>query len=314
MVQIFKNEKMRQEVLSSYDEVLQMWGTEIEVRNVETRFGTTHCLIAGRADNPPLLLFHGVGDNSALMWALNMKELSRRFYCIAVDTLGGPGKSVPNEWFVKGSFSQLEWLDDVADHFGLRTTNVAGVSNGAYLAYQYTVARPERVRKAVCLEGGMVVSPIQSMFRTIMLMFPEMLIPTDRNLRKIIPKLCSPASRVFDEHPLLASHLVLLMKGHNQKAMFPHQPRKYISEQGMALKDKLYFLVGDHHAVVGKAFIELLKRDGYRYKMISKAGHAINQEQPESVHKEMFGFLLGDNLEKRESSDSPAAEGRREYL
>jgi len=65
MVSVFKNEKARAAVMSSYDDLLQLWGTGFETRDIVTRFGATHCLIAGQASNPPLLLFHGVGDNSA---------------------------------------------------------------------------------------------------------------------------------------------------------------------------------------------------------------------------------------------------------
>lgn len=294
MVQVFKNEKARAAVLSSYDELLRLWGTDFEPRDVATRYGTTHCLVAGQPSQPPLMLFHGVGDNSALMWALNMAELSRRFYCIAVDTLGGPGKSVPNRRFARPQFSAMDWIDDVADGFGLEKTCLAGVSNGAYLAYQYTAERPERVVRTVCLEGGMVAHPLRSVIRTMMLMFPEMLAPSDRNLRRIVRKLSSPASDVFDVHPALEAHLVLLMKSHDSRAMFPHRPQKYRRDQGVSVRDKLYFLLGDHRAVVGEQFLSLLVRDGYRYTVIPGAGHAINHEQPELVHREMFRFLLGE--------------------
>ena len=35
--------------------------------------------MAGEASNPSLLLFHGAGDNSALMWLNNAVELSRHY-------------------------------------------------------------------------------------------------------------------------------------------------------------------------------------------------------------------------------------------
>ncbi len=293
MVRVFKNEKARAAVMSSYDELLRLWGTDFETRDIATRYGATHCLIAGQPGNPPLLLFHGVGDNSALMWALNMEVLSQRFYCIAVDTLGGPGKSIPNERFARPHFSPMDWIDEVADDFGLAKMYLAGVSNGAYLAYQYTAERPERVLRTVCMEGGMVTNPLRSVIRTMMLMFPEMLVPTDRNLRRIFRKLSAPGSHTFDVHPELEAHLVLLTKSHNQRSMSPHRPQKYQREQGVAVRDKLYFLLGEHHVVVGEDFLSLLKQDGYRYAIIPGAGHAINHEQPELVHREMFRFLLG---------------------
>lgn len=294
MVRVFKNEKARAAVMSSYDGLLRLWDTDLETRCIATRYGSTHCLIAGQASNPPLLLFHGVGDNSAVMWALNMQALSRRFYCIAVDTLGGPGKSVPNDRFTRTEFSPMDWIGEVADGLGLAKMYLAGVSNGAYLAYQYTAERPERVARTVCMEGGMVTNPLLTVIRTMMLMFPEMLAPTDRNLRRVVRKLSAPGTDVFDVHPELEAHLVLLMKSHNQRAMFPHRPQKYRREQGAAVRDKLYFLLGDYPVVLGIGFRSLLEREGFRYAIIPGAGHAINQEQPELVHREIFRFLLGD--------------------
>lgn len=291
MISAFRNAKQEAKVLASYDEVLKLWEADYESRFIPTQYGSTHVLLFGDRSNPPLMLFHGVGDNSALMWALNSQALSEHFYCIAVDTLGGPGKSVPGERYTKKDFDAMSWLDEVREQLGLEQVYAAGVSNGAYIAYRYAAARPETVIKAVCLEGGMVESPLKSMLGTIAMMFPEMLWPTSRNLRNIVHKLSSPNSDVFRRYPLLAEHLVLLMQSHSQSAMFPHNPQKYASGEAASLRDKLYFLVGDHHAVVGRAFLRLLKREGLNYKVIPGAGHAINHEQPEAVHREIILFL-----------------------
>ena len=293
-MEVFKSEALRTQVLSSYDEILRMWDTDVEAHDVYTSYGITHCLTAGNPAAPPLMLFHGVGDNSALMWALNMKTLARHFYCIAVDTLGGPGKSKPNTRFTRAEFEQTGWINELAQHFDLHTFQLAGVSNGAHIAYHYTVACPERVLRTLCLEGGPVQSPIKAMISTLMLMFPEMLIPTDHNVRKIIRKLSSPSSDVFDRHPLLEDHLVLLMKSHNQRSMFPHRPHPYDREADRTVRDKLYFLLGDHSTVVRKDLAALLGKEGYRHSIIPQAGHAINHEQPERVHQEMLSFLLGN--------------------
>lgn len=187
-----------------------------------------------------------------------------------------------------------DWLDDIREQLDLERVYLAGVSNGAYMAYQYTVDRPEHVLKTVCMEGGMVTNPHKTMVNTLLLMFPQILLPNERNLRKIIQKLSAPSSTVFDQFPLLASHLVLLMKSHNRQAMFVHQPEIYKREKGMAVKEKLYFLLGDHPTVVKKEFRALLEEEGFHYRIVSAAGHAINHEQPDIVHRELFQFLLGD--------------------
>ncbi len=121
------------------------------------------------------MLFHGVGDNSAVMWAPNIKELSENFFCIAVDTLGGPGKSIPNEKYEKRYFNKQLWINDIADYFHLKIFNIAGVSNGAAIVFNYTTKESNKINKAVCIEGGIVSNPLKSFVSTLGMMFPEIL-------------------------------------------------------------------------------------------------------------------------------------------
>ncbi len=291
-MKIFKNESAKDQVMKSYHRLLEMWETPYQEHIVDTAYGTTHCIVSGNERNPPLLLFHGVGDNSAVMWALNIKELSRHFYCMAIDTIGGPGKSVPNERYARRSFSLAGWIDRILDHFAVNNANIAGVSNGAYMAYRYASVRPEQVRRAVCMEGGMVINPLQAMFRTLLMMFPEILVPTDRNLLRILKKLSSPGTDLFEKHPLLAEHLILLMRNHNRQAMFVHKLEKYDSRTGAAIKDKLCFLIAEHHIKHKKDLMNVLNEGGFHYKVVQGAGHGINHEQPDVVNREIVRFLL----------------------
>ncbi|WP_238656002.1 alpha/beta fold hydrolase [Paenibacillus piscarius] len=294
MVKVFKSGAAKAQVLRSYDGLLAGWGTAYQELDVETPYGTTHCITAGAPDSPPLLLFHGVGDNSAVMWLLNMKELSQHLYCIAVDTLGGPGKSVPGEQFHKQTFDQVDWISSVADGLGLGAFYVAGVSNGTYMAFNYTVNGPGRVLKAVCMEGGMVTAPVRSMIHTLMMMFPEILIPTHNNLLKVARKLSSPASGLFDKHPEVGEHLVLLMRSHNQQAMFAHKLQLYEQEKAVPIRDKLYFLLGDYKLEQKRELTRTLDAGGFRYTVIPDAGHGVNHEQPERVNRELVGVLRGE--------------------
>ncbi len=292
MVNVFKNQKSMENVLKSYDELLKMWGVEYVEKDVQTSFGKTHCIITGKAENPPLVLFHGVGDNSAVMWAPNIKELSDNFFCIAVDTLGGPGKSIPNEKFEKKHFNQQLWINEIADYFQLKIFNIAGVSNGAVIVFNYITKESNRINKAVCIEGGIVSSPIKSLFSTLGMMFPEVLLPTKNNMLKVLAKLCSPESRFIERYPEISQHLILLMKSHNRKAMFVHTLEKYDRDKSINVKDKLYFLIGGHMVEKRKEVIKILNDGEYKYMIVQKAGHALNHEQPEITNNEIINFLL----------------------
>ncbi|WP_110930776.1 alpha/beta fold hydrolase [Paenibacillus bouchesdurhonensis] len=295
MVKVYKNKRVEQQVLQSYQGILDMWPVDFQEYHIPTQYGLTHCITSGSPDLPPLLLFHGVGDNSAVMWVLNIEELSRHFYCIAVDTLGGPGRSIPNERFARGSFDQAGWINQIINHFQYERVYLAGVSNGAYMAYNYTASHSHKVHKAVCMEGGMVTKPFKTMVQTLLMMFPEICIPTHQNLLRILKKLSSPHSEVFVQYPWLTDHLALLMRSHNQQAMFVHKIDKYNREEGSAAGSQLFFLVGDYRIELQRDFLRLLEEGKFQYKIIPDAGHGINHEQPKRVNAEIVGFLLGES-------------------
>ena len=294
MVKVFKNEKGRERAIESYNRLLASWDVEITEMDIQTKCGATHCITAGNKENPPLLMFHGVGDNSAVMWLLNMKELSQHFYCIAIDTIGGPGKSVPNEKFNKNEFDQIEWINEIAKAFMLDRFYVMGVSNGAAITYKYTIHERDRVIKAVCVEGGLITKPLKSMIGTLLLLFPEIMIPTKKNMIKAMSKLVSPDSNIYAKHPEVIDHIIMVEKVHNKSAMFPHKLEKYDKEMALKVKDKLYFILGDYMVESSKSrqeYVELLKDVGFKYDVIKNAGHAVNHEQPEIVNEKIIAFL-----------------------
>lgn len=108
----YKHPLGKQLIYDSYELLLDSWGTKYEERDVDTAYGLTHVITAGDPQSPPLLLFHGTADNSAMMWIYNVKVLSEKFYIIAVDAIGGSGKSEPNTHYYK-SFNQVTWIDDL---------------------------------------------------------------------------------------------------------------------------------------------------------------------------------------------------------
>lgn len=139
----YKSEEGRRLIHESYDRLLNGWNVPYKEVDVSTQYGITHIITAGNPENPPLLLFHGTGDHSALMWIYNARELSASYYVIAVDHIGGSGKSEPNANYDR-AFNQVKWLDEIFEVMKLESVYIAGVSYGAYLAYHYAIARPEK--------------------------------------------------------------------------------------------------------------------------------------------------------------------------
>ena len=75
MVERFKSLEGKQLIYESYDRLLELWGVDKEELDIETMYGKTHIIISGNRANYPLLLIHGTGDNSAMMWLYNCKFL-----------------------------------------------------------------------------------------------------------------------------------------------------------------------------------------------------------------------------------------------
>ena len=100
-MKVYKSKKAKEKIISTYNQLLQAWGIPVKEVDVATSYGSTHVNVCGNPQGEPLVLFHGVGDDSALMWIYNIQALAEVFHVFAVDTIGGPGKSVPGSNYNK---------------------------------------------------------------------------------------------------------------------------------------------------------------------------------------------------------------------
>jgi len=289
-MKIFKSAIAQQNILDSYDRLLKMWDVDIEETDITTTYGTTHVITCGDKNNPPLILFHGVGDNSALMWVYNARELSQHFWVIATDTIGGPGKSQPNSDYNK-EFSDIRWIDEILAELTLDKVFIAGVSNGAYLAQYYGIYRPERVLKMICLAGTVPVgggSPIKTMMK---IFLPEALFPTKKNTEKLLRKLSGKNSDVFTGNPVVMEHYRWLLKGFNNMAMRFHKIVSFNDEQISSIREKTLYLAGDKDPFMALGGKALLLQYEMNAKFFPDVGHGINHEISEIINRQMIEYL-----------------------
>ncbi|MBD7969263.1 alpha/beta fold hydrolase [Paenibacillus gallinarum] len=288
----YKSTSGRQLIYDSYNTLLKSWKTDFEEKDIVTSYGQTHIIVAGDPQNPPLLLFHGTADNSAMMWVYNIKELSERFYVLAVDAIGGSGKSEPNAHYYK-YFDQITWIDEILAGLGIQQINICGVSYGAYLSYYYALERPSRVHKIVCLAGGIPSSQFEVMSRMMAAFLPEALFPTEKNCRKLLKKLSGPYYSRLEVNEILMKHWYYLLKYFNNRSMMQHKIQIHKDSELTILNDRVIFLIGqfDRLSNHSKA-IKRLQDNKINYKIIKDAGHAINHEQSDIINKEIIEFLL----------------------
>ncbi len=292
-MKIYRNKRSEQKIIETYDKLLAMWGTPFEEKDVETFYGSTHVILCGQENNPPLVLFHGVGDDTALMWMYNAKELSAHFRIYAVDTIGGPGKSRPNANYTN-DFDEIRWLDEVFDRLKLNSAFLAGVSNGAYITQHYGIMRPDKVTKMVCMSGSAVStetgkSPMRRMLKVFL---PEALFPTDRNVIKLIRKLTGDNYRIFTENALLMEHYKCLLRGFNTMAMTYHKIKPFSKEQVDSLKGRTLFLCGEKDPLGDKNTVQsLMEKHRLDFRFFPNVGHGINHEISQKINQIVIDYL-----------------------
>ncbi|BCJ94747.1 hypothetical protein acsn021_23160 [Anaerocolumna cellulosilytica] len=292
-MKVFKNERAKQKIYNSYDLLLKHWEVEIEEREVLTQYGSTHIIQFGDKTKPPLVLFHGVGDNSALMWYYNCKALSEHFSIYAVDTLGGPGKSVPGHTYNK-DFKTILWLKEVMKGLQLRQVYIAGVSNGSYLAQLFAIREPERVIKVISMSGSILTNKQKSPLKNMLKVFlPEALFPTKKNVIKLIKKLTGDNSFMFTDNTDILNHYQDLLQGFQTMAMSYHKLEYFTEAEYYSLKNKALFLCGEDDPLGSRERTEgEFQRLGLNYRFYKGVGHGINHEIPDVINKCIIEFFL----------------------
>lgn len=290
-MKVYRNKKMQQAILRTYDKLVEQWGIATEELNIDTGYGMTHVIACGKEENPPLLLFHGVGDDSALMWIYNAKYLSQYYRVYAVDTIGGPGKSVPGKLYNK-EFDDVLWIDRILEGLTIEKAFFAGVSHGGYLVQLYTVSRPTRVIKGISISGALAAGKQGSHMSAMMKIFlPEALFPSKKNVKKLIQKLCGENSAVFTENSDIMEHYTCLLKGFNNMAMRYHKVRILVEDEIDVVRDKITFLVGLEDPFEKLGGTAILLDNSMNTTFYENAGHGLNHERAEEINAKIVDIF-----------------------
>ncbi len=109
-----------------------------------------HYLDYGGANQPPMLLLHGMRD-SALSWDIFARSMSSEYRALSLDSRGhGDSDSAgPRGYRFDDYVSDIEAL---ADSLDLRRMILVGHSAGGRYVWNYAVRHPERVRALVIVD------------------------------------------------------------------------------------------------------------------------------------------------------------------
>lgn len=172
----FKTPEGEAAYLAAYDAAIKLWPVPHKEIEIPSRFGTTHVVISGPKDAPPLVLLHGYMANLT-MWSPNVADFSVDYRVYAIDTMGQPGRSIPDpDEPIRDAADFVAWLSETLNGLNLDRIFLVGMSFGGWLALNFCIAAPERVRKLVLLSPAASFQPVvRQMGLRGMLMF---LVPT----------------------------------------------------------------------------------------------------------------------------------------
>jgi pimeloyl-ACP methyl ester carboxylesterase len=155
-------------MLSIYDDIVK--GMFPVSRLVTTRFGDTQVHTAGDPNKKPtIVFFHGIATNSIMFGEWLFPELSKDYYCVAIDTMGDLGRSLPRDGD-PGNGPQTdeemaEWALKVFDELGIQhSVNILGYSFGCCIACCIARFHPESIDKLILMAPGGVLAPVRKVW------------------------------------------------------------------------------------------------------------------------------------------------------
>ncbi|MDB5697519.1 MAG: alpha/beta hydrolase [Alphaproteobacteria bacterium] len=131
---------------------------ELRSRTVSVNGTRTHYTEIGDA-GPIIVALHGGGPGAsgeAGMAAL-MRHMPPEYRVVALDSVGGFGRTDPRAPVPYGLQSRVDHLADFADAIGLERFTLLGNSQGAWVAARYGVTHPDRLERLVLI-GTMTIA------------------------------------------------------------------------------------------------------------------------------------------------------------
>jgi pimeloyl-ACP methyl ester carboxylesterase len=274
--------------LGAYQQVLdELWPVPWESRLVQTRFGTTHLLVCGPPDAPPLVAFHGAGL-SATSWYPNAAALGRHFRLYAADLVFDRGRGTQTA-FVRSSADCAAWAAGLLDALSLRRAAVAGLSQGGWVAASLAAEHPARVSRLALLAPAGTLQRFRAPF---WLLF--------RGAQDLLPKgdPRKQAARVFGmvglvpDEPFLTQ--VALGSAHFREQRPPAFPTPLPDEALRGLTMPVLLLLAEREVLYNPAKAMTRARalvPRLSAEVVPGAGHFVAMAAPGHVDQRLLGFL-----------------------
>jgi pimeloyl-ACP methyl ester carboxylesterase len=291
----FKTPKGKAAFLAAYDVAMKLWPVPYEELEIPSRFGTTHVVVSGPKDAPPLVLLHGYCATST-MWSLNIADFSKDYRVYAVDVMGQPSKSIPNEPIRSGA-DYVTWLTATLDALYLDRVSLVGMSYGGWLTLNYAVAVPERVDRIVLLSPAGSILPIVKQFSVRgapMLFFPRrFLVNWFMRWLTFQDNPGDPATRRVGDNIVDVMYLGL-KHFRFQPETLRVMPTAFSDGELRAMHVPTLLLVGDHEVIYDPATALARARrliPDLESDLVARSGHEMCFSQHRLVDRRILDFL-----------------------
>lgn len=259
---------------------------------VPTRFGDTHLITAGSADQSPVVLLHGTNVN-ALVWRAQIAEFAQHFHVVAPDIIGFAGQSAPVRLPYAGD-GYAWWLLDVLNELRIDRVVLIGSSAGGYFALKPAALTPERFAGLVLMNPcgfdhfrvPYTLFELQAV-TDLVGWFGRRFIATQQTARQMVRLGTSPQTVPDDE----TVEMALLLVRHYRRYRPPTplsscELRRVTMPVLLLLSEYERFL--NIRQVIRRAE-QILPR--LQTHIIANAGHDMNKEQPAKVMTTILNFL-----------------------
>lgn len=291
----FRSERAKAEYEAFCLDRAKAWPIASETMLIDTASGQTFVRASGRATDPPLVLLPGARSGS-LMWIHNIAALSAHYRTYALDIINDVGLSV-NRHEISKREDYVNWLDEVLTVLVPEgPLSLMGISFGGWLAGQYALRFPGRLRDVVLLAPGCTV--LRTSFAFIVhVLFICLPVPGfGGRVRRTCHWLFRDSIQSGGAVRAEVEQVIEDLEMYDRLFALPRPPWPNVIDdkgwQGFGVP--CLFLVGEHEKIYSaQAAVRRLNRVAPQVKaeVIPGAGHDLTMVQADLVVRKVLGFL-----------------------
>ncbi len=282
---IYNSTEFEAKLMAIYDSRLKQWPIPYNSIFLDTSYGKVHVIISGPKDAPPVLLLHAAGM-SASSWLYNIEGLNLHYRTYAIDNIGEVGKSALNDLdsFPNDGKALNDLYTEISDKLEVGNAYVIGASNGGFIATNYALYSPERVKKLVLL-GPMGVTPATD--STIQKIEQSALPDTQLSPEDMLRWALGDNPRVLEAY---GEWFGLVMGGTRPRVA---APIPFAPEQLQTISCPVLLILGEKDNLVGDPtkVKELAQNIPDIQIEILNSGHLISADQPYIVNNLIYEFF-----------------------